>query len=161
VPRPRERRWPLLVAGYAVFLALVAAGSAPVYFVVEAPNRPLVTRLAAGLIVAVVVVHLLKRLRARIDVQVPSAFERALDPDRPQPSHDPRFVQIREELRYSASSGVYFDRVLWPQLTALADQAPRRPSRERLVKPAGRFFRRGPSLTTLRDLMRTIEEARE
>jgi hypothetical protein len=155
--RPPERRWPRVAANYAVFLALLAVAVVPVHRAVEAANRPLVIRLAGALVLVVVLIHLATRLRARIEAQGPSDFEGALHPLPLAPTLDPRFAEIRDELRYSARSERYFDRVLWPQLIALADRVPRRPSPQVLVKPAGRFFRRGPALTTLRELIASIE----
>jgi hypothetical protein len=161
MPPPRERRWPRLVTGYAVLLALVAGAAAPIYFLLEPGNRPLVIRLASALILFVALIHLLGMLRARLDAQGPSGFERALDPRRPQLTLDPRFVQIGDELREGARSRSYFEHVLWPEFIALASQAAHGPSRTSLVKPPGRFFRRGPALTTLRELIAVIEETRE
>jgi hypothetical protein len=156
-----ERRWPRVVAGYAVFLVLLATAVVPVYLGVEAQKRTLVIRLAGTLVLGVVLIHLATKVRTRIDDQGPSDFERALHPAPLAPTLDPRFVEIREELRYSTGSGRYFDRVLWPQLIAVSNQVPRRPSPSVLVKPAGRFFHRGPALTTLRKLIAAIEETRE
>ncbi|HXJ78146.1 MAG TPA: hypothetical protein VMS64_05630 [Candidatus Methylomirabilis sp.] len=161
MPLPRERRWPRLVAGYTVLLALVAGAATPIYFLLEPGNRPLVIRLGSALILLVVLIHLLGTLRARLDAQRPSGLERALVPQRQQQTLDPRFVQIRDELRESAWSRRYFDHVLWPELIALAGRAPHGPSRPSLVRPPGRFFRRGPALTTLRELIAVIEETRE
>ena len=160
MPPSRERRWPLVVAGYGILVTLVAGGSAPIYYLVESSNRPLVVRVAAALILGAVVIHLAKTVRARLDDQALSGFELALEPRRLEPSLDRRFVEIRKDLQFSASNRHYFERVLWPELVALADGAPYRPSREPLVKPSGRLFRRGPSLTTLRKLIAAIEEAR-
>lgn len=160
MPRPPERRWPRVVAGYAVFLVLLAAAVAPVYFVVEAENRPLVIRLVGTLVLSVVLIHLATAVRTQIEDQGPSNFERVLHPVPLAPTLDPRFADIREELGYSARSGRYFDRVLWPQIIAVTNRLPRRPPPVALVKPAGRSFRRGPSLTTLRELIARIEETR-
>jgi hypothetical protein len=159
MPPPPERRWPHLLAGYAVFVTLVAGGSAPIYYLVESASRPLVIRLASALIVGVVVVHLVKAVRERLDAQAPSEFELALDPRRPEPSLDRRYVEIRNDLHYGAASGGYFERVLWPELVALVDRSPHQLARERLVRPRGRSFRRGPSLLALRRLIGAIEEA--
>lgn len=155
---PRERRWPLLVAGYALFIALVAGGAAPVYFILEPAKRPLVTRLAAALVMGVAVIRLVKTVRARLDAQPPSGFELGLEPARREVSLDPQFVQIRDDLRFGASRAGYFDRVLWPRLVALAEPSPLRPAPACLVQPPGRFFRRGPSLITLRNLITAIGE---
>jgi hypothetical protein len=157
---PRERRWPLLVAGYAVFIALVAGGAAPVYFILEPAKRPLVVRLAAALVMGVAVIHLMKMVRARLDARPPSDFELALEPPRREVSLDPQFVQIRNDLQFGASRSGYFDRVLWPRLVALAERPPLGPAPARLVYPPGRFFRRGPSLITLRNLIAAIGEER-
>jgi hypothetical protein len=159
MPPPRERRWRLVAAGYAVFVTLVAGGSAPVYYLEEPANRPLVIRLASALIVGVVVVHLVKAVRERLDAQAPSQFELALEPRRHDPSLDRHFVEIRNDLHYGVASGGYFERVLWPELVALVERSPHKLARERLVRPRGRSFRRGPSLTTLRRLIEAIEEA--
>jgi membrane protein implicated in regulation of membrane protease activity len=67
MPRPPERRWPLVLAGYVLFVALAGIASALIYYLVEAPRRPLVVRLTAALILSVVAIHLSKRIRARIE----------------------------------------------------------------------------------------------
>ncbi|HEV8439558.1 MAG TPA: hypothetical protein VGT40_15830 [Methylomirabilota bacterium] len=159
MPLPPERRWPLVLAGYALFLILVGTASAPIYYLVEVPHRPLVVRLAAALILAVVAIHLSKKVRAGLEDQSPSAFELALEPGRPQPTLDQQFVRVRDDLHYSAQDGRYFDQVVWPELAAVADRSRRAIGREPLAKPPGRFFRRGPSVMALRNLIATIEEA--
>jgi hypothetical protein len=161
VRRPRDRRWATVAASYAVFLVLLSGVVVFVYLVVPAQNRSLVIRLAGTLVLAVVLIHLATKVRTRIEAQGPSDFERVLNAAPLAPPLGPRFAEIREELRYSARSGRYFDRVLWPYLVAVANRLPRRQFPAVLVKPAGRSFRRGPSLATLRELIAVIEEIRE
>jgi hypothetical protein len=146
------------VAGYALFIALVAGGAAPVYFILEPAKRPLVARLAAALVMGVALIRLVKTVRARLDARPPSDFERALEPPRREVSLDPQFVQIRDDLQFGARRAGYFDRVLWPRLVAPAERSPLPSVRAPLVQPSGRFFRRGPSLTTLRNLIAAIGE---
>jgi len=147
-------------AGYAVFIALVAGGAAPVYFILEPAKRPLAVRLAAALVMGVGVIRLVKTVRARLDARPPSNFELGLEPPRREVSLDPQFVQIRDDLQFGARRAGYFDRVLWPRLVALAERSPLRSAPAPLVRPPGRLFRRGPSLITLRNLIATIGEER-
>jgi hypothetical protein len=157
MPRRPERRWPGLAAGYAVFVALLAAATAPIAHLVEAAHRPLVIRLAGALLLAVIASHLAKHARARIEAQPASEFDQALRPSRPEPRLDARFIQLREHLSHSARDDRYFRRVLWPALVALAERPPHASLRRPLVRPAGRLFGRGPSLAALRQAISSME----
>jgi hypothetical protein len=158
--RQPERRWRGIAAGYAIFVIVLAAATTPIYRVVEPVQRPLVARVSAALLLGVVAIHLVSIARARIDAQPPSEFELALGPVALTPKLDARFVELREELRYSVRNFRYFDHVLWPRLVALRERLPVAADRPPIAQPQGRSFGRGPSLTAIEALVTRMEEPR-
>lgn len=153
-PRP-ERRWPKLLAGSVFFLGLVSLATVPIYLSVAASSRPTVIRLAAALVVALVLIRLRQAARARIADEASSPFERALQPIPVRRTFDPLYLRLQDEVRFSVAGQGYFESVLWLRLLALA--AGQRPGTP-LVKPSGRWpLRRGPSLRALGDVITTLE----
>jgi hypothetical protein len=151
---PPERRWPGLVAGYAVLLGLLAAAATPAYLYVEPSDRPTVVRVAVAAVVGVALLHLVRVARARVAAQPPSAFEQALVPSRAEVRLPPVFERLRDEIRHSVASQGYFERVLWPRLVGLAARRAGGPASGELRAPKGRrLLGRGPSLDTLRKLI--------
>lgn len=158
--RRPERRWPGIVAGYAIFVILLAAATTPIYRAVEPVQRPLVARVSAALLLGVVAIHVTRAARARIHAQSPSQFELALEPAASTPKLDARFVELRDELRHGVKSFRDFDRVLWPRLAAVRERLPVAADRGSISPPQGRSFRRGPSLAAVEDLITRMEELR-
>jgi hypothetical protein len=158
--RRPERRWPAVAAGYAIFVILLAAATAPIYRAAQPGQRPLVARVSAALLLGVVAVHVIRTARARIDAQPPSEFGLALEPVASPPKLDARFVEWRDELRHGVKSFRDFDRVLWPRLVAVRERLAFAAEREPIPQPRGRSFRRGPPLTTVEDLITRMEEPR-
>jgi hypothetical protein len=159
MPPPCERRWPGIVAGYAVLLALAGLAATPAYLYAEPADKPAVVRLAVAVVVGVALIHLLKIVRATIEAQPPSAFEQALAPRASEPRLAQMFVTLRDELRSSRASQGYFEHVLWPRIVALVARQSRAAPEGTPVKPAGRrLLGRGPSLATLRALVARLEE---
>ena len=161
MPPPPERRWPAVLAGYVVLVGLVGLAGTPAYLYVEPAAKAAVVRLLAAVILGVGLIHLLRVVRAWIDEQPPSAFERALARPRAEPHLAPVFVRLRDEIRLSTQSQGYFAHVLWPRINALVVGRFGGPPETGPAKPPGRrLLRRGPSLATLRDLIAEIEERR-
>ena len=148
------------VLGYAVLAAIVAAVALPVALAAAPVNRPLVIRVAAGVVLALILVDIRGAARATLDAAPPSDFERALRPSRiERPSVDRQFGELYDDVRFGPASQRYWSRVAWPRLCELADRLPGRP---RPVEPARsrlrRWLGRGPSLAALRDAVARLEE---
>lgn len=145
-----EHRWVGVVVGYVLLAGLVLLATVPAYVFVAPASRALVVRLAAALVVGVALLHLRALLARRIENQGASAFDSALRPPPAEPGRAGRLVELDEQLRASLGSARYFELVMWPRLSALASRPP--------ARPAGRWWRRGPSLDGLRRAVAVIEE---
>lgn len=155
MPRYRERRWPGIMAGYAVLFAVVAAATAFVYDSAAPGNRAVVIRLAVVFVVAVLLIHLRNYFRGDPRWDPPSAFDDALMHQPIAPKLDPGFVKLREDVANSVTSRSFFAKVLWLRLCALARA---RGQQGELPFPAGRsWLGRGPSRRTIAALIDRIE----
>lgn len=143
-----------IVAAYVVLLAVLLTAAIPIYLATAPAHRPAVIRLAAAVVLAVATLHALHVVRGRVEAQVPSAFERALEVSPVEPALDARFLTLQDELRFGARSQRYFHRTVWPQLAELATRLRRKP----LDEPTGRRFGRGPALTRIAQLIDRLEE---
>ena len=154
-----ERRWLRLLLGYLLFLGILVLAMTPIYFNADPSNRPTVVRLAGALFLGIVLIHLRKLARQWLDAQPPSAFEAALHRAPPELGLAPLYVKLRDEVRFSEKSQAYFEHVLWPRILRLLALRAGQPLAAVPVMPGGRrLLRRGPSLTTLRNLIAGIEE---
>ena len=159
MPPPPERRWPGIAAGYAALAGLLLLAGTPAYYYAEPPTKPLVVRLAVGVLLGVALLHVGREVRARVRPETPSPFERALRPPQPEPALAPVFLKLRDELTFSRAGQGYFEHILWPRLLALVAGRAGEPSVESPPRPVWRrLLGRGPSLTALRTLMTRIEE---
>jgi hypothetical protein len=151
----RERRWPWIVAGYALLLAIVAAVTSFLYDTVAPANQPIAVRLAVALVVGVVLLHLRAHFRSDPRWEPPSAFEDALNAPAPPPKLNAAFVKLREEVVNGAASRSYFDKILWPRLAALA----RARGQEIEMPPSAdrRWPDRGPSRRAIAALIERLE----
>ncbi len=154
--RTVERRWAVVVAGYAVFVALVILAAIPVYRLAEPSWRPGVVRIAAALILSVGLLHARGTLRAVIEEAELARVAQATHQASLEPSLDRQFIECRNSIKWSMRDHRYFERTLWPRLRVLGI-ARSGARRESLSRPPGRAFRRGPSLTALRELVATLE----
>jgi hypothetical protein len=150
MPPRRERQWPWIVAGYAVFFALLAAATSLLYDSIAPEYRPFVIRLAVVIVAGSLIVHIWKYFRGDPRWDAPSTFEEALQPQPAIPKLDPGFVRLRQELANARQSRSYFDKIFWPRLLALArahrqGEAPKPPERN--------WFGRGPSYRTIEGLI--------
>lgn len=154
-----ERRWLRLLLGYLVFLGILVLAMTPVYFYADPSHRPTVVRLGGALFLGIVLIHLRKLAREWLDAQPSSAFEAALHRTPAEPRFAPLFLKLRDEVRFSAKSQAYFAHVLWPRiLRLLAARTGQRLAAAPVTPRGRRLLRRGPSLTTLQDLIARIEE---
>lgn len=159
MPPPPERRWPGIAVGYAILAGLLLLAGTPAYYYAEPPARPLVVRLAVGVMLGVALLHVGREVRARVRPGAPSPFERALRPPRPEPELAPLLLKLRDELTFSRASQGYFEHILWPRLLALIAGRAGAPSLDGRARPAWRrLLGRGPSLGALRTLITRIEE---
>jgi hypothetical protein len=154
-----ERRWLRLLAGYFLFLGILVLAMTPVYFYADPSHRPMVVRLGGVLFLGVVLIHLRKLARGWLDAQPPSAFEAALHWAPPEPQLAPLLVKLQDEIQFSIKSQQYFEHILWLRiLRLLAARTGQRLAAAPVMPGGRRLLRRGPSLTTLRDLIAEIEE---
>jgi hypothetical protein len=156
MPLRRERRWPWVVAGYAVFFALLAAATSLLYDSVAPEYRPFVIRLAVVIVVGILIVHIWKYFRGDPRWDATSTFEEALQPRPVIPKLDPGFVRLRQELANARQSRSYFDKLFWPRLLALARA---HGQREAAMPPEAGWLGRGPSYRTIKGLLDHIASA--
>ena len=157
MPRHRERRWPWVMAGYAVLFAVIAAATALIYDSAAPATRPMVIRIAVGFAVAVLLIHLRSYFRGDPLWEPSSQFENALTPQPTAPKFDAGFTKLREEVTNSIVSRSYFEEVLWPRLCTLSR---RRGEPGELPVPAERgWLSRGPSRRTIAALVDRIDGA--
>src|SRR5262249_44425705 len=117
---PDKRRWPSIAALYALLLLVVGAAAGFIHDSAAPANRPMVIRLAVGLVVAVALIHLRVHFRRARRWQPPSVFAAALRRQPIEAKLDPGFIRLREQVANGSASRSYFDKVLWPRLLALA-----------------------------------------
>ena len=155
---PSEPRWLRLFLGYLLFTGLLALALTPLYFEAEPVHRPLVVRFGAALLALIVVIHLRRFVRETIEAQPASAFERALLPPPTEQHIAPLLLKLRDEVRISTTDRRYFEDILWARILRILRERRRGPSVAPEMPRGSRYFRRGPSLTALRDLIAQIEE---
>ncbi len=155
-PKLRPLRF---LVGMTISIGLLAAMLTPLYLYVESVNRPIVVRLGAALVVGIALLRLRRLVKARLECQGPSGFDRALRQE-PAARHSATlFLKLRNQVRFSVASQKYFADVLWPRLLALYARRPGgRPAAEPPMPTGRRLLRRGPSLTTLQKVITDLEE---
>jgi hypothetical protein len=154
----RERRWPWITAGYAVLFLVVAALTAFIYDSAAPYSRSDVIRFAVAFVVAVILIHLRSYFRGDPRWDPPSPFEEALVEQPAVPQLDSGFGKLREEVANSRASRSYFEKVLWPRLSALART--RGLAAELPLSAERRWLGRGPSGKTIAGLIDRIEGER-
>ena len=155
-PVPERRRAARWIA-YAAFTSVVALATVPIYLGAAPRYRQTVVRLSGALIAAVLLLRLRTTCRDHIGAGVSSALDAARRPRRPPESHDPSFLALRDEVRFSTASQRYFEQALWPRFLALRAEAPTGASAELRRPPGRRLFRRGPTLGALADVVAAFE----
>jgi hypothetical protein len=156
MPPRRERQWPWIVTGYAVFFALLAAATSLLYDSIAPEYRPFVIRLSAVIVVGILIVHIWKHFRGDPRWDAPSTFEEALQPQPAIPKLDPGFVRLRQELANARQSRSYFDKIFWPRLLALARA---HEQQEAPMPPERNWLRHGPSYRAINGLLDHIASA--
>ena len=143
-----ERPFARVAAHGLVLAAVVSLAALPVYVWVEPSWRGLVTRLAAALVVGVLVIQLRRLVADRVDAAGPSPLDAARLWRGAEPAVPHHLLELRSDVRTALRSRRYFETVLWPRLEALAGRPLARPA----VRPG-----RGPSLAALRAVIIAIE----
>ena len=126
-----------------------------VYFTVAATYRPAALRGAAAVVVMVVLLHLRRIARESLEAQASPGVEASREPGPSEPTVDPLFSRLDNEIRFSPGSDRYFEHILWPRILSLGERL--RVPTAALVKPEGRRFRRGPSLEAIDDVITILE----
>ena len=157
MPLHRERRWPWITVSYAVLFAVVATVTSFVYDAAAPANQPAVIRIAVALVVAMLLIHLRAYFRGHPLRERPFAFDDALIPRPVAPKLDPGLVKLREEVANSVARRSFFEKVLWPRLSAL--MRARRQQSELPIPAESRWPGRGPSRRTIAGLLDRIEGA--
>jgi hypothetical protein len=158
MPRYRERHWPRIVASYGILLVVMAVVGDFAYEAAALANRPIVIRLAAALLVAIVLIHTRTRFRGDPRWDAPSEFDNALVRETQAVKLDPALVKLRTELTNSVRSRSCFDNVLWPRLRALVEaRGGDAALLDQALPPRTRPRWRGPSPRTLAALIDRIE----
>jgi hypothetical protein len=132
----------------ATLAGVVLLGAVPVYVYVEPPWRGLVTHVAAAFVLGVTLLQLRRALADRLEAAGDSALDAARARPEPAPSVPHHFLDLVSDVRAALRSRRYFERALWPRLTALTSRP--------LVRPPSRPGR-GPSQVSLRRTLAEIE----
>ena len=146
--------------GYAALVTLVGLATLPIAVAAAPANRPMVIRLAAGVLLAIILVDVRGAARGMLE-EDPSSPRERLGWRRPdaRPNIDRQFTELLDDVRFGPASQRYWSRVAWPRLCALADRLPGRPL---LVEPTRSRLRRwlglGPSLAAVRDVVARLED---
>lgn len=154
---PEPRRGVGLVAALAVFVAL-GAGIALTELFVAPGYRSAAIRLVAALILLIAVSRVRAIVLASVEPRPAWGDERMGEGWADRHTVDSRLARFHDEIRFSARSQSYFEHLLWPRLVALARGRGGLP--DRLEKPPGRSFGRGPSIAALTRVIASLEARR-
>ena len=151
-----------VLVGYVALATLVGLVALPIVVSADPASRPLVIRLAVGVFLAVILLHIRGAAGRVVDMEPPSAFDRALRPTHAEKIPIDRvFRELLDDVRFGPASHRYWTRVAWPRLCALAERLPGHPQ---VAEPARsrirRLLGRGPSFAQVRDLVGRLEERR-
>jgi hypothetical protein len=143
-----DRFFAPVAARCAALAGAVLIAAAPVYIYMEPPWRPLIARLAGGLVAGSAILQLRRALADRLELAPPSALDEALRRPVADPAVPARFDDLLQDIKAARRSRRYFDEVLWPRLSALAPDPPAPPPPRR---------GRGPTLRELDQIVAQIE----
>ena len=132
----------------AILGVVVALAVLPLYVWAEPSWRPLVARLAAGLVLGVAILQIRRVLVERAEAGGSSALDAARFARGGEPGVPHHLVELVSDVRTARRSRRYFEAVMWPRLEALAGRA---------LPPPPRRRGRGPSLADLRRVIGDIE----
>lgn len=156
-PRP-DRAWRGILGRYVLLIIVLALVATAAYAAVEPADRLFVLRLAVGVFVTVVMVHLHGHLGQPLDEARPSAFEEAQRRPPVTAKVASPVVRLQEHVQHSVVSQRYFNAVLWPRLEKLSGSLGI-PQRFHALRER-RWLKRGPSLAAIADLVRHIGDKR-
>jgi hypothetical protein len=146
-----ERPLARVAAQCAAVAFVVVLASLPLYVWVEPSWRGLVARAASALVLGVALLRLRRLLTDRLESDGPWPLDEARRRPRSERAVPHHFRDLASDVRAALRSRRYFERGLWPRLTALATRPLARPS----LRPGS-----GPSLAGLRRVVADIEEER-
>ena len=152
----RERRWPAIVFGYAIFSLVLGAITAFIYENAAPANRPLVVRLAVAFAVSIVLIHARRAVRGDPLWDPPSDFEKALSPEPLPGKLHPEFAKLRDEVANGMARRSHFEHALRPRLVSLTEA---RGAEAVVIDDPSSSRRRGPTARELATLIRRIEES--
>lgn len=148
----RADRVALVVAARcAVLGGLVLLLAVPIYVYLEAPWRGVVPRLAAALVLGIVLLEMRAALVQRLARHEASALDAARVPPIAEDATSLRLRETTASLRAARRSRRHFEQVLWPRLQTLSTGP--------LTSPPSRRGR-GPSLAGLRAVIAALESQR-
>ena len=133
----------------AVLGVVVLIVTVPVYVYVEPSWRPVVARLACAFVLGVALLQLRRALLDRLADDGGWVLDAVRGRREPEPGVPHHFHDLASDVRTALRSRRYFEKVLWPRLTALTPRPLPRPS----ARPG-----RGPSLASLRRVIAAIEK---
>lgn len=151
MPDSGDRKWLKSLAGYAAYLALVAAAGTLAYDLVAPDARATVIRLTSGLAAGIILLHL--RARWREEIEGPGLTRVDSEADRPSVSQ--LYTNLHHDVRLSVQSRRYFETHLLPRLEKVA-----REKGETIDVPAPdrwRWSKRGPTLAQLSQAVERLE----
>jgi hypothetical protein len=146
---PADRSLSQVAVRSAVLGGVVLFLSVPVYVYVEPSWRGFVARLASAFVLGVALLQFRRAFLDRLAARGASALDAARGWREPEPGVPHHFRDLASDVRTALRSRRYFDKVLWPRLTALTTRPPARPA----SRPG-----RGPSLASLRRVIAAIEK---
>ena len=132
----------------AILGAVVALAALPLYVWAEPSWRPLVARLAAGLVLGVAILQFRRVLIERAEAGGSSPLDAARFAREAEAGIPHHLVELASDVRTARRSRRYFEAVMWPRLEALAGRPLTTPPRRR---------GRGPTLADLRRIIGDIE----
>ena len=155
-PRTRAARAAMSYGGLLVVVLVVVT---PLSAALSPEQRPVALRLAAAVVLGVILVDAIRLLHERLEAQPPSRLDALRGAAEPPSDVDRHLRNLRDEMRAAAASDRYFHRVFWPRLHELAQRLPDPPA---LAVPprsiARRLLRLGPAPAALRALVGRLAE---
>jgi hypothetical protein len=136
--------------GGAIAAPLVILAAMPAYFAFGPSWRALAVRLVCATAAVAGCVRAVRWARDAVAAPGASLLD-APAPPAPGMELDPRFLALRDDVRYSLRSRRYFDVILWPRLAELGGPGMKPPATRR------RLRRRGPSVGELARVVSDIE----
>lgn len=151
MPKVGERTWLKSVAGYAVFIAGVAAAAMIAYDAVSEGTRQTVIRVASTFAAGAVLLH--QRVRWRESIGEPGP-NRIIVPEE-KPTISQFFSNLHHDVRASLNSRRSFEAHLHPRLRELAQNSD--VTIDSLAPRPRTWSKRGPTLVELTRIIERLE----